>query len=98
MAIGTANSKGKILNLVEVEFTENGLYIPSKNVTGFIKVKVNVDTSPVLNEDKTIDEDGIYTADTGYTGLGTVTVTAGSVTAEFIETQLHQINSGVSEV
>ena len=39
----------------------------------------------INNENKSITVDGIYTAGAGYTGLGTVTVTAGSVAA--IETQ-----------
>ena len=42
MATGDTNTKNKIINLVNVEFTENGLYVPNKGVTGFGKVKVTV--------------------------------------------------------
>lgn len=48
------------------------------------------------NQDKNITEDGTYTFDTGYTGLGTVIVTAGAGVAADMEAQLHQINSGSS--
>lgn len=42
MATGDTNTKNKIINLANVEFTENGLYVPNKGVTGFGKVKVSV--------------------------------------------------------
>lgn len=42
MATGDTNTKNKIINLANVEFTENGLYVPNKGVTGFGKVKVTV--------------------------------------------------------
>lgn len=42
MAIGDTNAKNKIINLANVEFTENGLYVPNKGVTGFGKVTVAV--------------------------------------------------------
>lgn len=42
MATGDTNTKNKMINLANVEFTENGLYIPNKGVTGFGKVKVTV--------------------------------------------------------
>lgn len=31
-------------------------------------------TAPIHNQDKTITENGVYTADEGYSGLGTITV------------------------
>lgn len=42
MATGDTNAKNKIINLANVEFTENGLYVPNKGVTGFGKVTVAV--------------------------------------------------------
>ena len=42
MATGDTNTKNKIINLANVEFTENGLYVPNKGVTGFGKVTVAV--------------------------------------------------------
>jgi len=50
----------------------------------------------INNQDKNATVDGTYTFDSGYTGLGTVVVTAGAVVAADIEAQLHQINSGSS--
>lgn len=42
MATGNTGTKNKVINLANVEFTENGLYVPNKGVTGFGKVKVAV--------------------------------------------------------
>jgi len=42
MATGNTSTKNKVINLANVEFTENGTYIPSKGVTGFGKVTVTV--------------------------------------------------------
>lgn len=42
MATGNTSTKNKIINLANVEFTENGTYIPNKGVTGFGKVTVTV--------------------------------------------------------
>lgn len=50
----------------------------------------------INNQDKNITADGTYTFDSGYTGLGTVVVTAGAGVAVDMEAQLHQINSGSS--
>lgn len=44
-----------------------------KNVSIF-GVQGTYEGTPINNQDKTIIENGTYTADTGYTGLGTVTV------------------------
>lgn len=42
MATGNTSTKNKVINLANVEFTENGTYIPNKGVTGFGKVTVTV--------------------------------------------------------
>ena len=42
MAIGDTSTKNKIVKLESVEFTENGLYVPKKGITGFGKVTVAV--------------------------------------------------------
>lgn len=95
MTIGSTTARGKSVNLANVEFTENGVYLPSENVTGFAKVTVNVNEGPKINnQDKIASSDGVYTADQGYTGLGTVTVTAGADMSSNIEAQLYMINSG----
>jgi hypothetical protein len=59
-----------------IEFNQNGTYTPQSvhaDVDGWNQVTVNVNTQPTL-QDKTITENGSYTADSGYDGLGTVTV------------------------
>ena len=50
--------------------TKNGVY----DVTVYASANVNVPTEEINNQDKTITENGEYTADAGFTGLGTVTV------------------------
>lgn len=98
MTIGSTTARGKSVNLANVEFTENGVYVPSENVNGFAKVTVNVNEGPQINnQDKTASSDGVYTADQGYTGLGTVTVTAGANMSSNIEARLYEINSGTGE-
>lgn len=59
-----------------IEFNQNGVYTPQSvhaDVDGWNQVTVNVNTQPTL-QDKTVTENGSYTADSGYDGLGTVTV------------------------
>lgn len=51
----------------------------------------------INNQNKNATVDGTYVADSGYTGLGEVVVTAGAVVAADIEAQLHEINSGSIE-
>lgn len=51
----------------------------------------------VNNQNKNATVDGTYVADSGYTGLGEVVVTAGAVISAEIEAQLHEINSGSIE-
>lgn len=66
-----------------------------KDVTIF-GVTGSYEGSAINNQDRTFSVDGVYTSSPGYTGLGTVTVTAGAVVEADIEAQLHEINSGVS--
>lgn len=52
--------------------TRDGVYISSDdNLGGYNKVVVEYD---ITNQDKTITQNGTYTKDSGYDGLGTVTV------------------------
>ena len=51
----------------------------------------------INNQNKNATVDGTYAADSGYTGLGQVTVTAGAVISAEIEAQLHEINSGTNQ-
>lgn len=66
-----------------------------KDVTIF-GVTGSYEGSAINNQDRTFSVDGVYTSSPGYTGLGTVTVTAGAVVESDIEAQLHEINSGIS--
>lgn len=60
------------------EFTDNAHIVlsPEQGYDGFssIDLTINVPGSTINNQDKTITENGVYTADSGYTGLGEVTV------------------------
>lgn len=49
---------------------------PDTGYDGFdiITLTINVPSSQINNQDKTITQNGVYTADQGYTGLGTVNV------------------------
>jgi len=52
--------------------TRDGVYLSSDdNLGGYNKVVVEYD---ITNQDKTITQNGVYTKDSGYDGLGTVTV------------------------
>jgi len=59
-------------------FTQNTTttIIPEQGYAGFSQVglEINVPSSQINNQDKTVTQNGTYTADTGYTGLGTVIV------------------------
>lgn len=59
-------------------FTQNTTttITPEQGYAGFSQVglEINVPSSQINNQDKTVTQNGQYTADSGYTGLGTVTV------------------------
>lgn len=59
-------------------FTQNTTttIAPEQGYAGFSQVglEINVPSSQINNQDKTVTQNGTYTADTGYTGLGTVIV------------------------
>lgn len=62
-----------------VQITSNGniIILPDTGYDGMTQVglEVAVPGQQINNQDKTITQNGTYTADQGYTGLGTVTVT-----------------------
>lgn len=85
--------------------THSTFYAPENFVAENIKSGVKImgvtgsyEGTAINNENKSITVDGTYTAGAGYTGLGTVTVTAGSVAAtetqNEIAEQLMVINDG----
>ena len=59
-------------------FTQNTTttITPEQGYAGFSQVglEINVPSSQINNQDKTVTQNGVYTADSGYTGLGEVTV------------------------
>lgn len=64
---------------------------PDTGYDGFdiVTLTINVPSSQINNQDKTITQNGQYTADTGYTGLGTVIVNvpSGSGDIKLFETE-----------
>lgn len=59
--------------LESIDIVSNGTYEPEEGKDGWNKIIVDV-PSDVNNQDKTVTENGIVTADLGYSGLGQVTV------------------------
>ena len=75
-------------------FTQNTTIqlLPDTGYDGFDVVTLNIEVpgEEINNQDKTITTNGTYTADEGYTGLGTVTVNVpqtGDVPVKLFETQ-----------
>lgn len=68
----------KQLQTKSYSFTQNTAVTlePDTGYDGFntVTLDINVPGSQINNQDKTITQNGSYTADQGYTGLGTVTV------------------------
>lgn len=87
LSIETAgNYQSKTLNI-----TQNGNYnlLPDQEFDAISNVNISVSVSPVL-QNKTITENGSYTADQNYDGLGTVIVNVpqtGDVPVKLFETQ-----------
>lgn len=72
------------VELIEKNITANGVYdAEDDNADGFSKVTINVPGQQINNQDKNITVNGTYTADSGYTGLGTVTVNVSEGIQEF---------------
>ena len=81
-AIGNVIIGGEVA-LEEKTIIENGEYTPSSGYDGFSKVIVNIPSSGTVinNQNKSVIPSAIeqqITADSGYTGLGTVTVSGDS--------------------
>lgn len=57
----------------DIDIVSNGTYTPAEGVDGYKKIVVDV-PSDVNNQDKTVTENGVVTADLGFSGLGQVTV------------------------
>lgn len=68
----------KQLQTKTYNFTQNANLelTPDTGYDGFNKInlEINVAGGQINNQNKTITENGVYTADTGYTGIGTATV------------------------
>jgi hypothetical protein len=68
----------KQLQTKSYSFTQNTAVTlePDTGYDGFntVTLDINVPGSTINNQDKTITQNGTYTADSGYTGLGTVIV------------------------
>lgn len=74
----TTNVPEKQLQTKSYNFTTNQTIelLPDTDYDGFdqVNLEINVPSGEVNNQDKEITENGTYTADEGYTGIGTATV------------------------
>lgn len=80
----------------ELEITENGQY----NVTEKASVNVVVPEREIILQNKTITENGTYTADAGYDGLGevVVNVSGGGGSSENLEEVLSEQETLIEEL
>ena len=89
----TVNVPVSQLQSKAVTITSNGniSVLPDTDYNGMAQVDltVSVPSQEINNQDKTITQNGAYTADSGYTGLGTVTVNvpSGSGDIKLFETE-----------
>lgn len=73
--LGVTGTYAAGANLIELNVSESGTYIPAGDIDGYSKVIVTI-PDPVIPslQNKTFEENGVYTCDAGYDGLGMVTV------------------------
>ena len=79
-------------------FTQNTniQLLPDSGYDGFdtVTLNINVPSSQINNQDKTITQNGTYTADSGYTGLGEVTVNVPSLDTSDATATVNDITEG----
>ena len=70
--------------------------LPDSGYDGFdtVTLNINVPSSQINNQDKTITQNGTYTADSGYTGLGEVTVNVPSLDTSDATATVNDITEG----
>lgn len=75
MTVGTTSTKGRMVKITDVEFTENGTYIPSENNSAFGKVKVNVSSfNPTTLDVTPTTSEQTFTPMAPYNSFNSVTV------------------------
>lgn len=75
MTVGTTSTKGRMVKITDVEFTENGTYIPSENNSAFGKVKVNVGSfNPTTLDVTPTTSEQTFTPMAPYNSFNSVTV------------------------